>query len=155
MQPPNEKRFISSVTLQLRKSLITLRLKTNGWHFADDIFEYIFLQEKFLHFEKNKLKFVSKRLIDNRSALVQVMAWHQTGAKPLPEPMLTQFNDAYLCQQAWMCYMEFRYCIVTCFLSLVNVTLLRISFFWCFILPRKKYSLNNCFDKTMKLKREL
>ena len=100
MQPPNEKRFISSVTLQLRKSLITLRLKANGWHFADDIFEYIFLQEKFLHFEKNKLKFVSKRLIDNRSALVQVMAWHQTGAKPLPEPMLTQFNDAYLCQQA-------------------------------------------------------
>ena len=29
-------------------------------------------------------------------ALVQVMAWHQTGTKPLPEPMMTQFNDVYL-----------------------------------------------------------
>ena len=34
--------------------------------------------------------------IDNKSALVQVMAWRWTGDKPLPEPMLTQFTDAYM-----------------------------------------------------------
>ena len=33
---------------------------------------------------------------DNKSVLVQVMAWHQTGAKPLPEPMMNYFTDAYM-----------------------------------------------------------
>ena len=31
------------------------------------------------------------------TTLVQVMAWRLFGAKPLPEPMLTQFIDAYMC----------------------------------------------------------
>ena len=39
------------------------------------------------------LKFVYRGLIDNKPGLVQVMAWHQTGEKPLYEPMLTQFTD--------------------------------------------------------------
>ena len=34
------------------------------------------------------LKFVLKGWIDNRSALVQVIARRPTGDKPLPEPML-------------------------------------------------------------------
>ena len=42
------------------------------------------------------LKFVSKSPIDNISALVPVMAWRRTGYKALPEPMLTQFTDAYM-----------------------------------------------------------
>ena len=42
------------------------------------------------------LKFVPKGLIDKKAALVQVMAWHLTGDKPLSEPMLTQFTDAYM-----------------------------------------------------------
>ena len=37
--------------------------------------------------------FIPKGVIDNKSALVQVMAWHRTSNKPLPEPMLTQFTD--------------------------------------------------------------
>ena len=36
--------------------------------------------------------FVPKGPIDNKSALVQVMACHRIGDKPLPEPMLTQFT---------------------------------------------------------------
>ena len=32
-------------------------------------------------------RFVSKDAIDNKSILVQVMAWCRTGDKPLPEPM--------------------------------------------------------------------
>ena len=42
------------------------------------------------------LKFVSKGPIDNKTALVQVMAWRRIGDKSLPEPMLTQFTDAYM-----------------------------------------------------------
>ena len=37
--------------------------------------------------------------IDNIPALVQVMAWRRTDAKPLPEPMLAQFTDAYMQHQ--------------------------------------------------------
>ena len=44
------------------------------------------------------LKYVPKGIIDNKSALVQVMAWRRAGDKPLPEPMLTQFTDAYAAQ---------------------------------------------------------
>ena len=39
---------------------------------------------------------VPKGPIDNKSALVPVLAWRRTGDKPLPEPMLTQFTDAYM-----------------------------------------------------------
>ena len=42
------------------------------------------------------LKFDLEGSIDNKSTLVQVMVWQETGAKPLPEPMLTQTTDAYI-----------------------------------------------------------
>ena len=42
------------------------------------------------------LKCISKGPIDNKTALVQIMAWCRTGDKPLPQPMLTQFTDAYM-----------------------------------------------------------
>ena len=42
------------------------------------------------------LKFVPKGPIDNNEALVQAMAWRWTDDKPLPEPMLNQFNDEYM-----------------------------------------------------------
>ena len=45
---------------------------------------------------KVSLKFIPNGPIDNKSALVQVMAWRRTGDKPLPEPMLTQFTDTYM-----------------------------------------------------------
>ena len=63
---------------------------------ANDIFKCIFLNEKVRISIKISLKFVPKGPIDNESALVQVMAWRRTGDKPLPEPMLTQFTDAYM-----------------------------------------------------------
>ena len=64
--------------------------------FADDIFECIFMKETFCISIPISLKFVPKGPIDSKSALVQVMAWRWTGIKPLPEPMLTQFTDAYM-----------------------------------------------------------
>ena len=65
----------------------------NGCHLTDDIFKCISLNEKFLN--PIWMKFVSKGAIDNMWALVQVMAWRRIGDKPLPEPMLIQFTNAY------------------------------------------------------------
>ena len=39
------------------------------------------------------LNYVHKDPSDNESP---VMAWHQKGAKSLPEPMMTQIADAYM-----------------------------------------------------------
>ena len=47
------------------------------------------------------MKFVPTGPIDNKAALVQVVAWHRTGDKPLPESMFTQFTDAYMRQYGW------------------------------------------------------
>ena len=41
------------------------------------------------------MKFVTKCAVNNKSALVQVMAWRRKGDKPLSKPMLTQLADAY------------------------------------------------------------
>ena len=68
----------------------------NGRHFADDAFRCIFVNESLCISIQSSLKFVPKGQIDKKSALVQVMAWRLFGAKPLPEPMLTQFTDAYM-----------------------------------------------------------
>ena len=42
------------------------------------------------------LKCIPKSPIDTKPALVQVMAWHRTGVKSLPEPMVTWFTDTYM-----------------------------------------------------------
>ena len=61
-----------------------------------------FMNEKFFDFNLKSiliwtsLKFVPKGPIDNKSAMVQVMAWCHTGSKPLPKPMVTLFTDAYM-----------------------------------------------------------
>ena len=69
---------------------------------ADDIFNRIFLNENVWTSIKISLKFVPKGPIDNKQALFQVMAWRRTGDKPLPEPMSTQFIDAYMRHQGQM-----------------------------------------------------
>ena len=57
------------------------------------------MYEKFCILILISLKFVPKGQIDNNTALVQVMAWHRSGDKPLYEPMVTQFAHAYM--QHW------------------------------------------------------
>ena len=68
----------------------------NGRHFADNTFSRILMNENVSISIWISLKFVPKGPIDNKAALVQVMAWRWTGNKPLPEPVLTQFTDAYM-----------------------------------------------------------
>ena len=63
---------------------------------ADDIFNCIFLNENDRIPIQTSLKYVLKSPIDNKAALIQVMAWRRTGDKTLPEPMMTQFIDAYM-----------------------------------------------------------
>ena len=46
--------------------------------------------------------FVPKGPINNIPAWVQVMAWRLSGDKPLSEPMMTWFIDAYMRHSASM-----------------------------------------------------
>ena len=63
---------------------------------ADGIFKCIFLNQNVSILIQISLKLVPKGTIVNKSALIQVMAWRQTGDKPLPEAMMTQFTGAYM-----------------------------------------------------------
>ena len=69
-------------------SLNTLRPRQNGRHYPDDIFKCIFMNEKFCILIRILLKFVPKGLIDNKSELIQEMAWHRSGDEPLSESMV-------------------------------------------------------------------
>ena len=75
--PPENKPFIN-----------TLRPRWNEPHFADDIFKRIYFNENVWISIKISLKFVPKGPINNIPALVQIMAWHRSGDKPLSEPMM-------------------------------------------------------------------
>ena len=63
---------------------------------ADDILNCIFLNDNDRIPIHISLKYVSRGPIDNKPALVQVMAWSRTDDKPLPGPMMTQLIDAYM-----------------------------------------------------------
>ena len=63
---------------------------------ADDIFKCIFLNDIDKILIQISLKRVPRSPIDNKPALVQVMAWRRIGDKPLSEPMLSRFTDAYM-----------------------------------------------------------
>ena len=62
--------------------------RQNGSNFPDDIFKYIFLNEKVWISITIPLRFVPKSPINNILALVQIMAWCRPGNKPLSEPMM-------------------------------------------------------------------
>ena len=71
--------------------LNTFRPRQNCCHFPDDIFKCIFLNENVWILIKISLKFVPKGPINNNiPTLVQIMAWHRPGDKPLSEPMMVR-----------------------------------------------------------------
>ena len=76
--------------------------RQNGRHFPDDIFKWIFLNKNAWISINMSLEFVPRGPINNIPTFVQVMAWRRTGDKPLSEPMMTQFNDAYMRHSASM-----------------------------------------------------
>ena len=74
--------------------LIHLPMDKMATTLADDNFNCIFLNENDRIWIQFPLKFVPRSPMDNEPALVQIMAWHRTGDKPLPEPTLNWFTDA-------------------------------------------------------------
>ena len=68
----------------------TLRPRKNGRHFADGIFNCIFMNENIWISIKITLKFVPKGPISNIPALVQIRAWRRPGDKPLSKPMMVR-----------------------------------------------------------------
>ena len=80
----------------------TFRPRWNEQHFADDIFKRIFFNENVWILIKISLKFVSKGPIYNIPVLVQITAWRRSGDKPLSEPMMVSFTDAYMRHSASM-----------------------------------------------------
>ena len=62
---------------------------------SDDNFKCIFFNKNDRIPIRISLKYVPLSPIENKPALVQVIAWRRRGDKWLPEPMLTQFTDIY------------------------------------------------------------
>ena len=70
----------------------TLRIHVFTMHFKN-----IFLNENAWALFDISLKFVRNVPIENKSELAEVLARCWTGDKPLTEPMMTQFDGAYIC----------------------------------------------------------
>ena len=72
--------------------LIHWSIKIEITHWGRDkmaaIFKCFFLSENVWISLKISLKFIPKGPINNMPALVQIMAWHRPGDKPLSEPMV-------------------------------------------------------------------
>ena len=68
----------------------------NDCRVGDDIFKCIAANENVWLLIEISLKFVPKTVIDNNPALIEIIARHRIDGKPLSEPMLTQFTDAYM-----------------------------------------------------------
>ena len=86
---------IEIVSKVLSGVLNTLRLRQNGRHFADAIFKCIFLNENVWILIKISLKFVPRGPINYIPALVQIMAGHRPGDKPLSGPMMVRLPTIY------------------------------------------------------------
>ena len=85
---------------------------TNSRHFADDIFNPIFVNENIWIPIKISLKFVPKGSSNNIPALVQIMAWRRPGDKPLFEPVVVSLlTHIWVTQPQWV-----NGCVCLCFI---------------------------------------
>ena len=66
----------------------TLGPRENGSHLADNILKCISYNENVWISIDVSLKFVAKVSVDNKAALVHIMAWRRPGDKPLSEPKM-------------------------------------------------------------------
>ena len=86
-----------------RTRVNTLRPRQNGRHFADDIFNCIFLNENVWIPIKISLKFVPEGPINNIPSLVQIMVWRRPGAKPFSGPMMVSLlTDICVTRPQWV-----------------------------------------------------
>ena len=83
--------------------LNSLRPRQNRRRFADDIFKWMFLSENRGYLIEISLTFVPKGRINNKSALVRIMAWRRTGDKPLSWPMVCSLmTHIYVTGSQWV-----------------------------------------------------
>ena len=75
----------------------------NGHHFADNIFRYIFVNEKFWILIQISLQFVPKCPVDRTPLLIWIMAWRRIGDKLLSEPIMTRLTGACMRHEGKMC----------------------------------------------------
>ena len=88
---------------QMCFTISTLRLlRQNVCHFPNDTFKCIFLNENIWILINISWKFVHEGRIDNITALVQVMAWHRPGDKPLSEPMIILLTHICATRHQWV-----------------------------------------------------
>ena len=69
--------------IKMANSIYSSSPGQNGCHFTDNIFICIFTDEKFCILIRISLKFVPKGPTDNNAELVQIIAWHRIGDKPI------------------------------------------------------------------------
>ena len=73
----------------------------NGHHFADAVFICFFVIKRvFFILIKISLKVFHKGPIDNKPALVKIMAWRRSVDKTLFETMMVYLTHAYMCHSA-------------------------------------------------------
>ena len=73
-----------------------MEAETNSRHFADDIFKCIFMNENVAIVIDISVKLIPESPVNNIPALVQIMAWHRPGDKPLSEPLMVSLLT-YIC----------------------------------------------------------
>ena len=86
--------YKTRLILETRRYISSMKIEFHLWYENYRRHFQIYLNESVWIPIPISLKFVPKGPIDYNSALVQVVAWHRTGEKPLPLSMLTQFTDA-------------------------------------------------------------
>ena len=79
----------------------------------DNIFRCIFLNENVWMLLKISLKCVPKVRMNNIPTLVQIMAWHRPGDKPLSEPMIVSLLTHIYAYKPWDSYNHW-FTIVIC-----------------------------------------
>ena len=79
------------VSFGMRIIVNTLGPEQNAVNVLQTILEMHFLEWEMLCLPLNFTEVYSKGPLDNMSVLIQVMGWHETGDKSLPEPGLDQW----------------------------------------------------------------
>ena len=86
-------------------NIITLRPRPRGRDKMAAILKWIFLNENVWISIQISLKFVPWGPLNNIPSMVQIMAWHRPGDKPLSEPIMASLRDTY---SASMCYVNYN-----------------------------------------------
>ena len=82
---PNDPYNFSAWEVLCETAIITWRHAQNGWHFPNNIFKCILLNENYDNFLKILLNFF------NYNKPAPILTWLQAGNKSLPVPMLAEF----------------------------------------------------------------